>query len=81
MNQAYLCLDSFNDGINILVKREMKWSEGKTIWLYLSIKLRSSFTLRPVPEMSKQFNFLKQRMYPIPTSVILGLPIRSGKVS
>lgn len=29
MNQAYLHLDPLNDGINVLVKREIKSSEGE----------------------------------------------------
>lgn len=81
MNEAYLHLDPLNDSANVLVGREIKQSGGKDISLHLSTKLRCFFTLRPAPEMSKQFNFLKERRYPIPTSVILGLPVRSSKVN
>ena len=31
-------------------------------------------TLSPVPEISKQLSFLKEKRYPIPASVISGLP-------
>lgn len=31
MDQAYLHLEPLNDSINILVKREIKWSEEENI--------------------------------------------------
>lgn len=81
MNQAYLHLKPFYDSINILGKRDIK-SEGKNFYYTCPVNFfLMIFTLRPVPEMSKQFNFLKERRYPIPTSVILGLPVRPSKVN
>lgn len=40
------------------------------------MKETKSLTFSPVPDISKQFSFLKENRYPIPASVISGLPRR-----
>lgn len=58
MNQAYLCLDPLNDGINILGKRETKQSE-ENIQLFSCSKLRYLFYLETCPRNVQTIQFLE----------------------
>lgn len=61
VDQAYLHLEPLNDSINILVKREIKWSEEENIWSHLSSKLKILFYLETCPRNVQTTQFLERK--------------------